>query len=272
MQVSPSASLAPFIKNYTVVTIEQDLDNEVFYPSGYIDLIINISEGAAATIINGRRKDTPAIELLGHLTLPTRLTVGKGTSVLIARIYPFASSLFFSDSLSEFTNYATDMYDVAQEESRILYDRIMQEKGIIPKIMVLESYLLEQLKKNEGRLKKVLMVSNLSRHLLTHHQSLDLPALAQYSGWSERYIQKLYLSNVGISPAAFIAVARFNEALHLVLNTSLSLTSIAYECGYYDQSHFIREFKKFTGITPLMSRKSLIKNDSELQQAVNIGF
>jgi hypothetical protein len=77
MEILPSPSLAPYIKNYTVVTINKDLDNEVFYPSGYVDLIVNISEGAAATIINGKHKDTPAIELLGHLTLPTRLTVKK---------------------------------------------------------------------------------------------------------------------------------------------------------------------------------------------------
>ncbi len=272
MQFLPSASLAPFIKNYTVVTIEKDLDNEVFYPSGYVDLVINISGGFAATIINGKQKDTPAIELLGHLTLPTRLSVAKGTSVLIARIYPHASALFFSDPLSEFTNYATDMYDVALGENRDLYDQIMEAESLAAKINVLEVFFLQKLKKNETRLKKVSIVQNLSQELFRNHQQLDLPFLARHSGLSERYIQKLYLANIGISPAAFTSVIRFNKSLDLVLNTAESLTNIAYDCGYYDQAHFIKEFKKFTGITPSASRNSQLKDDTDFQQAVNIGF
>jgi AraC-like DNA-binding protein len=96
--------------------------------------------------------------------------------------------------------------------------------------------------------------------------------MAQHSGLSERYIQKLYLSNIGISPSAFTSVIRFNKSLHLVLNTSEPLTTIAYDCGYYDQAHFIKEFKKFTGITPFASRSSLLKNGTDFQEAVNVGF
>jgi AraC-like DNA-binding protein len=80
------------------------------------------------------------------------------------------------------------------------------------------------------------------------------------------------LANIGISPAAFTSVIRFNKSLELVLNTTQSLTAIAYDCGYYDQAHFIKEFKKFTDITPSASRSSLLKNGSDFQQAVNIGF
>ncbi|KAA2224011.1 helix-turn-helix transcriptional regulator [Chryseobacterium sediminis] len=272
MQISPSASLAPYIKSFTVVTIDKDLTDEVFYPSGYIDLIINISGGAAATIINGKRKDTPDIELLGHLTLPTRLTVAQGTVVLIARIYPYAGILFFSDPLSEFTNYATDMYDVAKSESRDLYDRIIQANGLHTKINILETYFLQQLKKNETRLKKTKILQELSQQFFMNHHILDLPVMAKDSGISERYIQKLYLTNMGISPSSFAAVIRFNKSLQMVLNTPQSLTTIAYDCGYYDQAHFIKEFKKFTGISPSASRHSMIKNDTDLQQAVNIGF
>jgi len=67
-------------KELLCITIDRDLVNEVFYPSGFIDFVVKISGGSAATTINGRYKDTPEVELLGHLTLPTRLRVAKGTS------------------------------------------------------------------------------------------------------------------------------------------------------------------------------------------------
>ncbi|WP_234047748.1 helix-turn-helix domain-containing protein [Chryseobacterium paridis] len=116
------------------------------------------------------------------------------------------------------------------------------------------------------------MVLALSQQISIDYQPLDLSGLSQNSGLSERYIQKLYQANIGLSPAAFSAVTRFNRCLHLVLNTQASLTSIAYECGYYDQAHCIKEFKRFTGIAPSESRSFLIENGKDFQQAVNIGF
>ncbi len=68
--------------------------------------------------------------------------------------------------------------------------------------------------------------------------------------YSERYIQKLFLDNVGITPKSFSNIHRFNKSLQLIQTADLPLTSIAYDCGYYDQAHFIKEFKKFTGLTP----------------------
>ena len=74
--------------------------------------------------------------------------------------------------------------------------------------------------------------------------------LAAETGFSVRYIQKLFLNYVGISPNSFYSVQRFNKSLELVRSAEMSLTNIAYECGYYDQAHFIREFRSYTGLTP----------------------
>lgn len=270
MQLSPSSILAPYIKNYSVITIENDLDNEVFYPSGYVDMVINLG-GAAATIINGKKKDTPAIELLGHLTLPARLSVAKGTMVLIARIYPYAGALFFSNPLQEFTNYATDLHDVGTNTTNELYDKLMHAATISDKINVLEAYFLQQLHKNEKQLKKVAMIKHLC-HLSVNDNNFDLSSLVKHVGVSERYVQRLYTDHVGISPASVVAVTKFNKALHLMRSTQMSLTHIAYECGYYDQAHFIRSFKKFTGVAPLEARRSLAGVNDAAQQAVNVGF
>ncbi|RAJ08635.1 AraC-like DNA-binding protein [Chitinophaga skermanii] len=273
MQFLPSASLAPYIKSYTFVTIEQDLNNEVFYPSGCVDLVMNVSSGSATTIINGRSKNTPSVELLGHLTLPTRLTVTKGTTVLITRIYPFASTLFVTDALTAFTNYATDLFDVHKQAYAELFSKLMEVHTMQAKVRVLEQYFLQLLQKNEHKLQKVNLVQQLSQCLVTNEdQRLDVRKLAQETGVSERYIQKLYAAHVGINPVALLAVTRFNKSVQMVLETSYSLTAIAYTCGYYDQAHFIREFKKFTGITPSGARRSLVKNGQAFQEAVNIGF
>jgi AraC-like DNA-binding protein len=272
MQFFPSEKLRPYVKSYTLITIDRDLTDEVFYPSGYVDLVINISEGSATTIIDGRSRKTPGVEVLGHLTLPSRLTVSRGTSVLIARIYPYASSLFFTDSMSELTNYATDAYGIFSGEVNDFYYSLMEADSLAQKVGALDRFLTRKLVKNEKLYRKSNVIQQVCGHIFSKGDVFDSKALSKSFGLSERYIEKLFVGMVGITPSAFFSVYRFNKSLEFVLSSNLKLTSIAYDCGYYDQAHFIKEFKKFTGITPFDARASLSTNGEEFQQAVNIGF
>ncbi|OQP44836.1 transcriptional regulator [Niastella yeongjuensis] len=272
MQFAPAEILRPYVKNYTLISIDKDLTDEVFYPSGYVDLVINISEGSAFTLINGRSRKLPGVEVLGHLTLPSRLTVTKGTSVLIARIYPFASSLFFTDSMSEFTNYATDAYGIFLKEINDFYAGLMETATLEQKVAALEGFLIAKLGQHEKQFKKVSLIRNVCNHIFSMGDAYDSKTLSSGYGLSERYMEKLFMNMVGISPRALFTVHRFNKSLNLVLTSGHPLTSIAYECGYHDQSHFIKEFSKFTGTTPLAARSLLQSNGEEFQQVVNIGF
>ena len=272
MQFLPSEMLKPYVKNYTLITIDHDLDNEVFYPSGYVDLVMKVSDGHATTLINGRNRKLPGVEVLGHLTTSSRLSVTKGTSVLIARIYPHASSLFFISSMSELTNYATDAHGLFSREINDFYGRLMEAVSIEQKIVLLEEFLIRQLIKNEKLHKKAAMIEQVCGHIFSMGEAYSSKALAAGYGLSERYIEKLFTDLVGITPSAFFSVHRFNKSLGQILSSDRSLTSIAYDCGYYDQSHFIKEFRKYTGITPFEARASLITNGEEFQQTVNIGF
>jgi AraC-like DNA-binding protein len=272
MLFSPSDILQPYVKSYTVITIDRDLTDEVFYPSGYVDLMVNISEGSAITNIDGRARKMPGVELLGHLTLPSRLTVSKGTSVLIARIYPYASSLFFPNPMSEFTNYATDAYGIFSREINDFHYSVMEAASLPEKVKALDRWLTAQLVQSEKRYKKAVLMGQVCRQICTNSDGFNSASLSGNSGLSERYIQRLFLDMVGITPSAFFSVYRFNKSLRLVLSSPQQLTAIAYDCGYFDQAHFIREFRKFTGITPFDARASLSTGGEEFQQAVNIGF
>jgi AraC-like DNA-binding protein len=272
LQYLPCDILKPFIKNYTVVTIDNDLNNEIFYPSGYIDFVVNISNGNAATIISGEHRYTPEFELLGHLTVPARLNATKGTCILIARMYPYACSIFFPNPITDFTNSATNLSAVYSKDLRDLYELIMGAASIAQKINLLESFFIQQFKKREKQYPKIQQLSSICVHILTTGEGFDINKLSSSLGLSKRYIQKQFFEMVGLTPGSLYASYRFNNSLRQVLSTDLSLTSIAYECGYYDQAHFIKEFKKFTGISPFQARRTLIKNGDEFQKAVNIGL
>jgi AraC-like DNA-binding protein len=79
---------------------------------------------------------------------------------------------------------------------------------------------------------------------------LTMETMATRYGITARYMQQLFLQYTGLTPKLYSQINRFQKSLQLVTAGDESLTSIAYECGYADQSHFIKEFKSFTGTTP----------------------
>jgi transcriptional regulator GlxA family with amidase domain len=80
---------------------------------------------------------------------------------------------------------------------------------------------------------------------------LSLPELLRDLCISERQLERRFTSAVGVSPKMFFRIRRFNAALRLMKTGNYStLASIAYVLGFADQSHFIRDLKAFSRVTP----------------------
>lgn len=77
---------------------------------------------------------------------------------------------------------------------------------------------------------------------------------------SERSLERLFLTHVGITPVFYARICRFQSALELLRQGSFrSLTDIAYSLGYFDQSHFIHDFKLFSGVSPRIYLRKAIE-------------
>lgn len=73
--------------------------------------------------------------------------------------------------------------------------------------------------------------------------------LTKFSGYSERYLEKLFKQHIGIGPKKFTRITRLLQYTKR-LRTAPSLTACAYETGYFDQAHLNHDFKALTGMTP----------------------
>lgn len=245
----PSDILKPFIKNYWTCWHPADV-MEVMYPSGSVELCIDISSCDTVRHRGDQSMKVPSLEVLGHWTIPTRAAITKGNTCLITRFHPYANSLFFPNPASDFTNESIDLCDIFRKESADFYDRLMEQRTIEQKIKVLEAFLIQRLTRNKKSPHKLKLVEYLCDHVYKENKPFDIQNLSAHSGFSERYIQKLFIDWVGITPQKFFSVQRFNKSLALIRSSNAPLTSIAFECGYYDQAHFIKEFKSYTGLTP----------------------
>ncbi|NNC45774.1 MAG: AraC family transcriptional regulator, partial [Winogradskyella sp.] len=68
---------------------------------------------------------------------------------------------------------------------------------------------------------------------------------------SKRQLEREFKEKIGISPKHYLRITRINEVIRLLNEKQVfDLTSITYHCGYFDQSHFIKDFKRITGQKP----------------------
>jgi AraC-like DNA-binding protein len=82
---------------------------------------------------------------------------------------------------------------------------------------------------------------------------LSIEELAIATGFSRRHLGNLFQRQVGLTPKALARVHRFRDALQLLdrANGEVPWAKLAEVCGYYDQSHLINEFRRFTGFSPV---------------------
>mgnify|MGYP003954198539 CR=1 FL=1 len=85
---------------------------------------------------------------------------------------------------------------------------------------------------------------------LKHQNDLSVKKLSHEFCLSDRQLRRFSLEWLGMSTEEFILYNKYLHSLHLLHFEDQSLTDTGLQAGYYDQSHFIREFKSYTGLTP----------------------
>lgn len=250
-EIKPGKALQPYVKCYYVYESTSSVAFEdTVFPSGCMEVIFNLGTGNWQTFNGSEFITTPAIELWGQVIrpLPVRST-GRNTMMGI-RFFPHAAASIVNDKINVFNNQVIDFGDITGRTARTLHAKLLDTSSWNKRAALIESFLLQQLSQSEKRLNKVAVINDMMRELRQYDLFDTMEAIALRYGISARYMQQLFLQYTGLTPKLYSQINRFQHSLQLVTTRDASLTSIAYECGYADQSHFIREFKAFTGSTP----------------------
>ncbi|MBS1659598.1 MAG: helix-turn-helix transcriptional regulator [Bacteroidetes bacterium] len=251
-EIIPGSTLRQYVKCYYIYESDSEaaFDDTVF-PSGCMEIIFNLGTGHWQTAPGGSNFIThPGIELWGQITrpLPVR-SIGKNTMLGI-RFFSHSAAYFLHEQMDKLNNQVLDVSDVSGQAMRELHARLLEAETWNKRIELIETFLLYSLSHSESRLSKVTLVSNVMKELRKEDFFDNINTVASRYGITSRYLQKLFLQHTGLTPKLYSKINRFQNSLRLIAKKDISLTSVAYDCGYFDQSHFIREFKSFTGLTP----------------------
>ncbi len=113
------------------------------------------------------------------------------------------------------------------------------------------------------------LVEYMKNQIISTNGNVSVSELAEQTGYTERYINKVFKQNMGINPKTFGMIMKFQKVIQKInQEEDCKLTDIGADVGYYDQSHFIRDFKKYAALTPKEYRKMILENNYNRRMSV----
>lgn len=240
----PCDALKPYIRCFVVSESDEESTYKVLASTG---VVIGFQyKGKLHRIEGGKESGLAPSGVSGvsdwHRTF--RSSPNIGTVLVFFREGGAAN--FFREPLHELFRASVSLDNfVLRSELLALEEQITEAKSESVRIGCVERFLLNRL---TGKEPDKLVLAALA---LIHKSkgAIRISELMEQLHISQSPLEKRFRQAVGTSPKKFASIVRFKTLMQQSSDAS-SLVELAYEAGFYDQSHFIKEFKNFTGETP----------------------
>ncbi|MCD8166551.1 MAG: helix-turn-helix domain-containing protein [Bacteroides sp.] len=243
--IQPTPMLAPYIKNYWLLRTACDSPTLArTVPTGMMNLIfhrgnrlysIHDHQLHPRAFLSGQEKQFADLQYKGEIDM------------LAVVFHPAGVRAFFDLPIHTLKGLRVTASDLEDKELAQLESTLTSTESDPHCILLVEQFLLKRLCKPTGH--HLNRIENTIR-LISSGQT-DIARLADTVCLSNKQFQRIFSEYIGANPKEFSRIIRFQRALHtLETRPQISLTDLTYECGYFDQSHLIKEFKTLSGYTP----------------------
>ncbi|MCL1668344.1 helix-turn-helix transcriptional regulator [Elizabethkingia ursingii] len=194
--------------------------------------------------------------------MPFNVQIDSSLDQICIIFQPSAIRAFTKESYESLMNSETVFEEIFSQDKNIL-DKIFDNNNFTERADELEILLLKNLKNEipERMQQAMLMINN--------NPVLSLDRLSKELKISETTLFRLFKDNMGQNPKSYLKTLRFRNVLQNLLVSNYSLTEVAYQNQYYDQAHFINDFKKFTGLSPKYLKNEISVNQKDLTWIYN---
>ncbi len=245
-RIEPSKKLSALVECYWFINTDIDspvIAKEYMHPEGGVGIIFNYADPLQ---FDGIEQAAPCI-LDGTNTLTRELGLNGVLDAVGIRFKTTGAHLLFSLPLNELKNETLSLADTPLKNYPDLYSKLSHAKTLSAKVSTLENWLCKSLLSEVNTSNVVKQ----SLQLIKHQKGVvTIESVAKTLNFNQRRIERLFNSQVGITPKEYSRNLRIKAARAYIKSNNHSFSEIAYDLGYYDQAHFINQFKKVTGTTP----------------------
>lgn len=243
-QLAPARDLSPFIQHYWMSAWdfrEPFLVENLPHPCVHL----SIEPGQARIVGVVRGKFSYLLE-------------GTG-SVFGVRFRPGGFYPFWKAPIARLTDGSIGLEDLfGVEESQALARAVRAQTEVTAMVAIMENFLRERLPGPDGHIE---LVDQIVEHIVSERAITRVDDLVQRFNLNKRTLQRLFSRYVGVSPRWVIKRSRLHEAAgRLAEGAAIDWPRLALELGYFDQSHFIRDFKAIVGHAPASYTRHLAFN------------
>jgi AraC-like DNA-binding protein len=220
---------------------------ERILPTGRVQIILNLERDFLVDCPEGQPPQRRPPSLIVGARSAYEIVDTSDMVDLIGIIFrPGGFAPFVSDSVDLFSNRTVGLEDILGLSARTLRDRLREVPTPTAKFHCLEQFLLQRF---AGRLSRNPIVDFALDSFQRAPGVSTVHEVARSTGWSERRFSQVFREQVGFSPKTWTRIQRFQRAVQqLHAGADIPWAEMALDCGYYDQSHFAKDFRAFSGI------------------------
>ncbi|MBW0177883.1 helix-turn-helix transcriptional regulator [Sediminibacterium sp.] len=246
----PQEDLAAFIKCYWTLSAPASSTEERqrIVPDGCMEMIFHAGDLYRQYLPDATYIMQPRCFVFGQITQPLEIAATGQTKIFAVRFHPEGFLPFINMLIREMDNKAISLERLFGDKAAAFGEAVCTAKEVEEQISLVENFLLQQLQNQETSDR---IAASSVQTLLALKGQLSVDELAGQLQVHRRQLERKFATVIGLSPKQLAKIIRLQATLKMMGEGQYdNLTELAYENGYFDQAHFIKDFKEFTGVTP----------------------
>jgi hypothetical protein len=247
----PHPDLAALVNFYWTLEVPFDPANQKqkIIPDGFVEMTFNLADSIKRYTSESEFIIHPCAMVMGQRTKPYYIEPTGNVYSFAICFYPYGFANFVNTPLKDLVDKETAIEKLfGTIPAKALEQEITQASNTQQRIEIIEKFLL-------NKLSDALTIENIVKAtvdaLVCTNGSTSINTILKNDLSKRRQLERNFKKQIGISPKQLGKVIRLQAALKMLLNEEgEKLTNIAYENEYYDQAHFNKDFREFTGVNP----------------------
>ena len=252
MQVLPSKELLPYIKHYLFLESEgHSIKKLRLFSDGNTGMVFCFKGSLISGVqdINSLNY-LPDSFIYGQISEFKDLYLVNEASLIIVVFQPDGINRLLGISANEIRDKIISTEDIFGRQGLILHEKLFDQPNLEDKLYLLNTFFFKLTPKHS--ISNQILIRASLNFISKNKGTITIKQLVKHTGYTERHIERAFSESIGISPKKFGNIVKLHSFLKMLKDKSVqnSITAFCYEAGYFDQSHLIKEFRKYTGITP----------------------